>query len=245
MVPRPVIGGSRQVDSRRLHRRQREDRRAVGVVEPRRVWLARLEPRRPVGLGKPQVHLREVAVGDANNGPGCRPRLLRGQRQFPRLDLCDQVFAELSTGAVGVPFDTFFSDGPCLDEVIVLTGDLGESVRSLGSDLVVARLRQKRLQRVGLAIGHGDIAGIDRHTRGPQDPVEVGSKEGRAVGVGRVEVEQFAIEPGCMQDRRVGVGDRLLLLRIPRAEVRSRAEDRTRSLQFKGVLRRGEAAFAR
>ena len=144
-----------------------------------------------------------------------------------------------------MPFDTLRSDDSGLNEVVMLAGNLRQRIPRLRRDLVVARLRQKRLERVGFSVSHGHIAGINRHTGGPEDPVEVGGEEGGAVGGGGVEVEQGSMEPGRMEDRRVGVGDRLLLVWIPCAEVRNRAEDRTRGLQFKGVFRRGEAAFAR
>ena len=245
MVPRPVLGGGRQVDGRCLHRRQRENGRAVGVVEPRRVWLARLEPRRPVGLGKPQVHLREVAVGDANHGPGGSPGPLGGEREFLRVDLLDEIPAELAADAGRVFLHRPCGDGPGLHEIVVLASDLGERVSGLRRDLVVTGPPEEAFDRVSLPVGHGHVACIDGGASGPKDPIEVGREEGGAVGIGRMEVEQRAVERGRLEDRRVGVGDARVVARHPCPELVWAPERRARRREFEGVFGVGEAAFAR
>ena len=245
VVPRPVLGGGRQVDGRCLHRRQRENGRAVGVVEPRRVWLARLEPRWPVGLGKPQVHLREVAVGDANHGPGGSPGPLGGEREFLRVDLLDEIPAELAADAGRVFLHHPCGDRPGLHEIVVLAGDLGERVSGLRRDLVVTGPPEEAFDRVSLPVGHGHVACIDGGASGPKDPIEVGREEGGAVGIGRMEVEQRAVERGRLEDRRIGVGDARVVARRPGPELVWAPERRARRREFEGVFGVGEAAFTR
>ena len=72
----PVVVGAGQIECLRPHRRQSEDLLPVGIVEPAGVWLAGLESAHPVGLCDPQMHLREIAVADADTRPRLRPRPL-------------------------------------------------------------------------------------------------------------------------------------------------------------------------
>jgi len=223
---------------------KRGDRGPILVVEPGGVRLAGLEPRRPIGLGELEVHLGEVTVGDADRGPGGGPGPLRGEREFLRLDLLYEVATELSAGTVGELLNCPHGDLTGFDKVVVLAGDLSESLCSLGRALVVIGPREKALERIGLAVGDRHVAGIDRHARRPEDAVEVGAEKCRTVDVGRMEVEQRSIEPGRMENRRIGVGGSLLVLGLPRPKIVGTAESRTRRLQLKSILGVGEPTLA-
>ena len=97
-----------------------------------------------------------------------------------------------------------------------------------------------------LAVGEiGGIAVRDRGPAGPQDAVEVGGEEGRAVGIRTMECEEAAVELHGVEQRRIEIGDRLVSLGLPGEEVVERAEHRTGGIQFEGVFGSDHAAFTR
>ena len=201
-VPLPVVVGGRQIECLRPHRRQGEDRLPIGIVDPAGVWLAGLETAHPVGICDPQMHLREIAVADANDRPRLRPRAFRLDRQLLRLDLRDEVFAHRAAGALGVRLGTLDRDGPRLDEVAIagaaavsLLEQAGEMEAGQRRCLVIPCPLDELLECVLLAVGK--IGGVTlRHHRVacPEDAVEIGGQEGRAVGVGTMKRQQTAIE---------------------------------------------------
>ena len=99
---------------------------------------------------------------------------------------------------------TLHRDGPRLDEIVFTRADalpdaLLEQARKMEAGqrrrLVIPCPLDERVERVVLAVG--EIGGVPlRHHRTacPQDPVEIGSQEGRAVGVGTMKGKQTAIE---------------------------------------------------
>ena len=99
-------------------------------------------------------------------------------------------------------FDTLDRDGPRLDEVAIagaaavsLLEQAGEMEAGQRRRLVIPGPLDELLECVLLAVGK--MSGVTlRHHRaaGPEDPVEVGGQEGRAVGVGTMKRKQTAIE---------------------------------------------------
>ena len=87
---------------------------------------------------------------------------------------------------------------------------------------------------------------IDRGgSGGPQDSIEVGGEECRAVGVGRVECKQAPIEPCRFDERRRAVRDGRILLGLPRQELLGRAQGRRVGGEFKDILGRDHAPLSR
>ena len=96
---------------------------------------------------------------------------------------------------------TLQRDGPRLDEIalIATTVSLLEQARKMEAGerrrLVVTGPLDELVERVLLAVGEiGGIALRHHCTAGPEDPVEIGGEEGRAVGVGTMKGKQTAIE---------------------------------------------------
>ena len=101
-------------------------------------------------------------------------------------------------------FGTLQRDGPRLDEIVFTRADalpdaLLEQARKMEAGerrrLVIPCPLDELVERVLLAVGEiGGIALRHHCTAGPEDPVEIGGEEGRAVGVATMKGKQTAIE---------------------------------------------------
>ena len=247
----PVVVGGGQIDGLRPHRRQGEDGLPVGIVHPARMGFAGLESAQPVGLGDPQMHLREITVADADTRPRLRPRAFCLDRKLLRLDLRDEIFAHRAAGALWVHLGTLQYDGPRLDEIALFATavSLLEQAREVkprqGGRLVVTSPLDELFQCVLLAVGEvGGIALRHCRTACPQDAIEIGGEEGRAVGVAAMKFEQTSIELRGFEERRVEIGDRLVGFRLPGEKRVRRAERGAGGVEFEGVFRGDQAAFA-
>ena len=240
--PLLVIVRRRQFGLEGLGRRSREQLRPLGIVEPADMRSPREHSFEPVGLHDPQVHVREIAVAHANHRPGPGPRPLDEHRQRFRLDLGDQVFTEFSAGALRVLRNGLGSDRAGLDQVIFLAHERREMVAGQRRRLVVVGLRDEGFECLPLAVGefisHG-MAGC------PEDPVEVGGEQRRAIGVVLVKLEQVAIEAGRLEERRVAIGHGRIFRGPPGEKFSQRAERRPVGRQFEGVFRIDKAALTR
>ena len=91
-------------------------------------------------------------------------------------------------------------DGPRLDEIAIVRADaLLEQAREMEAGqrrrLVIPCPLDELLERVSLAVGKiGGVTLRYHRTARPEDPVEIGCQEGRAVGVGTMKRKQTAIE---------------------------------------------------
>ena len=185
------------------------------------------------------MHLRNVAVGDADRGPWRGPGTFGGERQFFGVDRCDDVFALLAADARGMRFHACDGDRPCCDTISLPVQRFGEGMAGQRRKFMIPGLRDEGLECLDLAVGHRRVAGIDRGTGRPQDAIEVGSEKGCAVSVGGVEGKEFLKQLPRLEERRVGVGRELG--RVCLAKGFDRAEGGARRLDLEGIFRVGEA----
>jgi hypothetical protein len=197
------------------------------------------------------VNLGNVPVGDADDRPRVGPGGFRRERKIAALDLRDEVFAHRAAGALGVRLRSGQRDFSSLDHVawIPLPVPLLDQAREVKPaercGLVVAGPLDEAAQGLFLAVEK-----IGRFARGhnraacPLDPVEVGGKKGRPVGIALVEGEEVAIQADGVEQRRIGVGDLLGGLRLPREEFLGRAEGGRVGVDLERVLRGHEPALA-
>ena len=242
MVRGLIVRRRRQVGGMRAHGGQREDRRPVGVVVPAGGQLAPPEASLPVGLCQPQVNLRKVAVVHAHDGPGRGPRPLRDEREITGFDLRDEIAAHRAAYRLRMRLRAGQRDRAGLDEITGLADELGEVEAGERGRLVVAGALDEGLERRLLPLGELRAHG---RTARPQDPIEVGREERRAVGIGAVKLEQRAEQRRGLDEGRALVAEAGSSLGHPGTELVERAERGGVCIELERVLRSDEPALAR
>jgi hypothetical protein len=147
-----------------------------------------------------------------------------------------------------VGFGPRYRQGTRLHEIVVaviLLQEAGEVEAGKRGGLVVARPFDEGFE--GGSLTGSEIGGIttrDHRAAGPEDAVEVGGQKGRAIGVSAMKLKQAAVETYYFEQWRVAVGDGRVGLRLPGEKVLERTEHRAAGIEFVGVFRGDQAAFA-
>ena len=207
-----------------------QQRRPLIRLQPLRTVIPRLQPRDPILLHHPEMHLRHIPVTHINYRQRRVPNPLRAHMRRLRLNLPHQVVTQLPPDAVRKSLLPLLRNLVRLHQIILPVQHPRPLIPRPSRNLMIRPLIHKPLQRRLVA----PILLLPKRLVVPKpQPRQIAMQQRRLLRILRVKNQQRLIKPHRLQRDRILVRRR----RLPLQKLPRRRKDRTLRRQLERILR--------